>query len=44
MILTYVEWWSSMLESRKQICVALSAVEAEHVAMANTTQEVIWMR
>ena len=42
-IVSYVEWWSSMLESRKQTCVALSAVEAEYVALANSAQEVIWM-
>ena len=31
-------------KSRKQTCVALSTAEAEYVALANTTQEVIWMR
>ena len=30
--------------SRKQTCVALSTAEAEYVALASTTQEVIWMR
>ena len=31
-------------KSRKQTCVALSTAEAEYVALANNTQEVIWMR
>ncbi len=31
-------------KSRKQTCVALSTAEAEYVALANTSQEVIWMR
>jgi len=31
-------------KSRKQTCVALSTAESEYVALANTRQEVIWMR
>ena len=30
--------------SKKQSCVALSTAEAEYMALANTTQEAIWMR